>query len=216
MLVRKQQSAPDRRRPQRPRRRLNSRNGAVGIPRPPQFVSNFSATHVFRWTATTGALPGVTTDDLLNLMIVATGATTSARIIDSVRLRHIRAWAPAPAPGSAAAELAIDLAGGGTQNAFLSGRRYSDSAMGAQMAYLNIALQDGQLAGFWIQNGLTSVQIASMSLPVGTILEFTCDVKLVDTANALTGPTLVGATTGRVYGSHFNSPYVSPVGLTAL
>jgi hypothetical protein len=89
--------------------------------------------------------------------------------------------------------------------------------MGAQMAKIDCKPGSGDVAGFWVSQGISAViSLFNYSCPIGSIIDMTCDLSLVDTEAATVGPTTTGATVGRVYGRHLSNTNVTAVGLTPL
>ncbi len=196
------------------RQRRREELGLLGIPRPPSFTSTVALQHAFRWSGGGGAYT-IDTDNLLSLMVVATGATTSARIFQSVRMRRIKIWCAPPALGSAPNTIACEfIVGGNSDVNFAPSSQWSDQTMGAQMAYLDIPVPKGALAGFWLQNGMTNTSVMNLVLATGSVVEIHFDLRLIDQETAVSGPSLTGATTGRVYGRYLGSSANAPVGLT--
>lgn len=194
----------------------------TGIPRPPAFVPSLKFRHSFRWSFISGGGFAVTSDDILNWYIVATAATTSARIISALRMRRFRLWGvPASTGSSSGSALSTTISiefptTGQAGTSFAPSVTHSDQALGFQNAYLDVRTSKDYLAGWWLASGLTAQSVFNVIAPTGSILEIECDLVLVDNEATIAGPTLAGATLGRIYGGTLEgaNANITPIGLT--
>ncbi len=173
-------------------------------------------THTFRFSATNSGGYSVTSDTLLNLYLVATAATTTARLFQAVKLKRVQVWAQPPALGSAAVSVSLDWDSGTGVAAFGGSWTVSDTTSGIEPAYIDSRPPRQSVAAFWINNGQTTATLFTFSVPTGAIIDLQVSCVLIDTETPTAGQTTTGATVGRVYGCYLTSANNAPVGLTVL
>lgn len=101
---------------------------------PPSFNPTFQIDHVFRFTASGGAVDAdILYSDLQSLWVVATSATVATVLAKTVRLRKVEVWGPMP---STLIPVTVSVAFGDTGAAGTAGasgpvKLFSDTSMGA-------------------------------------------------------------------------------------
>ncbi len=185
--------------------------------KPPQFIPTVKVGHTFRFVTLSGAGYTVNSDDLLNLLLVATAATTTARLLQAVKLKRIRVWGNVPSLGSAPSTVQVEWTSGTGVASFGAAWKVSDTSQGVTSAFVDARAPKGSIADFWLQNGQTNAGVAILTFPTGAVFDFHVTCVFVDTESPTAGQTTTGATVGRVYGGTLSSGATwSPVGLTAL
>ncbi len=164
---------------------------------PPQLQSSIQVDKVIRFRATVGGASTITVSDLLDLICMATGSTAAFRVMQSVKLRAIRMWAP---PGTGT--ISIQDLGSATGLAGPS-RIVEDVALGnARPAHVEWRPARQSLQAMWQQGAQDLLEI-NYTVGTGgneTILDVHLSYIMQDGESpAAVGATVTGATTGQVY-----------------
>lgn len=210
------QSGEPRRKGKRTRRggKNRRRQLALGIPRPEQFTASYVLRNQQMRFDITNANPGsISTDFLLNSWVVASTTSSYARLLNAVRLRRVRIWGPPPSAGSTPNSISIEFIGSGIADTTLGpSMKYSDSTMGVQMAYLDVRPPRGSMAAFWLEDGISTQNIANVVYYQGCVIDLFCDLIFKDTEALSTATGLASgasATVGRPYAPGFGNTIVS-------
>ncbi len=154
---------------------------------------------------------------MLQYYVVATAATTTARIIEGARLRRVRIWGQPPALGAALTTVELDWKG-----SFSNDLKLADTSSGITPGFIDSRPPKESSASFWHDNGATSETLFIVTAPTGSTVEVEMDLFFVDDTSAISGPATTGASLGTLYGSNLVgtgqavSALTVPVGLTAL
>jgi hypothetical protein len=190
----------------------------MGIPKPVSFVPTLSFRHKFRWTFAAGYATNVSSDDILNYYLVATAATTTARIIAAARIRRISIWGQPPVLGAAPVSASIEWKGTNSNNTTVA-----DTSSGIAPAYVTSTPPKGSSPSFWWDDASTDTVLFLPTVPLGGTCDIEMDLRLVDNASAaISGPATTGATLGKIYGSTINglgaaaAGSQTPIGLNLL
>lgn len=141
----------------------------------------------------------VNANDLLNLMVMATTATTSGRLIETIRIRKIEMWAPMASdliPVTASVEFTTSAA------LQIGAKRelHSDTSMGAmRCAYVAAKPSPLSAAGQWVPSDGNTWEYMLLNCPDNTIIDLHVTMVLKNTEATSTGTAPTGATAGRVY-----------------
>ncbi len=207
-------SAP-RRRGKRGKRgaRQRARQLALGIPKPEQFTPTYVVrNHVMRYNCTT-TNSIMSTDFLLNSWVVASTSSAYARLVNAIKLKRVRIWGPAPSAGSSPNTISVEFIGSGVADTTLGpSQKFSDSTMGAQMAYLDVKPPRGSIASWWLEDGISTQTVANLVTYQGCVVDLIVDISFKDdeavsTATGLTSG--ASATVGRPYAPGLGNTIVS-------
>jgi len=184
---------------------------------PPAFTPTVrTKSHKFRFVnaAGTGG-SAINRRNLLNLLLVATSATSSVRIIEGIRLRLVEMWANPTALGSAPNTLQIEWIGENSPSTVIS-----DTSMGVLPAHVRTTPPPSSSNRWWSMSGsLETDQLFSLVLPANTIVDVTVDMRFVEQEAPTLGDIPVGATLGQLYGNYLDgstTAVLAPVGYTVL
>jgi len=204
---------------QNPRRRVragrNTRRGSAL--QPPPFVPTVQVvSHTFRFSnaAGTGG-SAINRRNLLNLILVATTATSTVRIIEGIRLSMVEMWANPPALGSAPTTLQIEWIGENSPSTVIS-----DTSMGVRPAHVRSSPPASSSNRWWSMSGSQETdQLFSLILPANTIVDVTVDMRMVEQETPTVGDIPIGATVGQLYGDYLDgniTAVLAPVGYTVI
>jgi len=183
-------------------RRANRGNGSSF---PPPLTATLQIDMVVRYEAT-GALSNtaITSQDLIDSIVVATAANAAADLPVSAKIRKVEMWAP-PAATAASVTLSIEDSQGPQGGAGPVGgpsRIRSDVSMGTNRpAHVVWRPRPGSLQALWQTNGVNNTEpLLLLTGPVGTVLDLHASWTLQDGENVQgPGAAVAGATTGRLY-----------------
>jgi len=137
------------------------------IPHPPP-VGNLNIVHStrLRFVTNTAVSSDVTFQNLLDLILVGSGATTLADLFAQVRLRRISVWSTPAIGGVSTIEIKFQ---GATAGAVGDYKVHTDSSMGIEPAYLSVKpARMSQAAQFQI----SSADIAFvLTAPTGSVVD---------------------------------------------
>lgn len=172
----------------------------LGTKNPRQLETSIQATHRFRFVANgAGSTATISRIGLIDLLCVATGATTAYRVIDAFKIKSVELWsANGLSPDSNTCEiewLATDNIGNSST--------FNDTAVGVNdVAHVFAKPPVGSIASFWNQSshGSTDVSLFRIAVPDGGLIDVVLSVILYDsdTPIAVTGA-VAGATQGKFY-----------------
>jgi hypothetical protein len=192
-MQRKFVRSQSRRKTQKPRRGLTRNTGPSALI-PPPFVPTLALMHKFRFIDSTGGSYTITRASLLNLIVTATSATTTVRLLEAVRLIKIRSWG---SPSGATIETnSIEWLGENSPSTLIS-----DSSMGVRPAHISTCPPPSSFNQWWSMSGsLETDDLFVVTTSVGTVLDITVEIRLVESEAPTAGPVPAGATIGKVYG----------------
>jgi hypothetical protein len=175
-------------------RRVLTRNAGVSALIPPPFVPTLALKHNFRFIDSTGGTYTITRASLLNLIVTATSAITTVRLLEAVRLIKIRSWG---SPSGATIETnSIEWLGENSPSTLIS-----DSSMGVRPAHISTCPPPSSSNQWWSMSGsLETDDLFVVITSVGTVLDITVEIRLVESEAPTAGPVPAGATIGKVYG----------------
>jgi len=141
--------------------------------KPPSLEASISFGRTVRFTAANSGVHSITRAQLLNLLVMTTGANTAYRICDAVKVKKIRIWGNPP--GLASAGIVPPCSVQWFSEAGPS-KIVSDVGMGSTFgAKINTAPPQMSLAGFW---SLTGTNEATVLFDIGCEAGDTIDVDL--------------------------------------
>jgi len=159
-------------------------------------MSTPSLGHKFRFKAIGAAVAyPVTRAQLLNLIQVATSATTSARVIGAARLKRVRVWSPIDVTAFAPQTISVEWAGPYSPSSI-----HSASSEGLVPAKLISRPPMGMNPSWWAISGSNETDVLfKITCPQSSIIDVDVALKLVDDEGAVAGDYLTGLTLGKVY-----------------
>jgi len=166
------------------------------IPHPPQLPSYGITRDVrLRFAATAAAVLNFTFQNLLDTILVATGATTAADLFEAVRVNSVEMWAIA-ALGTPATVICVYS--GLTVGAAGDQKTHTDTSMGVEPAHVKARpdplTQAGQFQGSSANNAFF------LHVPAGIIIDVSMTFRQpVQGAAIASQNVLVGAVAGAVY-----------------
>jgi hypothetical protein len=184
--------------------------------RVPQYVPTISLSHKFRFNSgsNTGGF-SITRKNLLNLLLVATSATTTARLIEGVRLRLVEMWTNPVALGASPTSLQLEWFGENSPSTLIS-----DVSMGVNPAHVRAEPPTSSSNQWWSMSGNQETDpLFSISVPANTIIDVAVELRLVESETPTAGDVPAGATLGQLYGDYLDglpSGKLAPDGYTAL
>lgn len=149
--------------------------------------------------------------DLFDLKCMAQAAAVANRVFGGVRLQKVQAWC-ANSAGNASNTIEIELL---TTNPYTGSRNRisSDTAMGvANVAYASIKTRSNELSGQWLAGVVgTEFPIFNITCPLGTVVDVTMVIELIDDSlGVLVTGTVAAATAGILYTRHLDSTNAAP------
>jgi hypothetical protein len=137
----------------------------------------------------------ITFQNLLDLLIMATSATTGADLFSAVRIKSVECWTTPILGTVSTVEVVFD---GNTVGAIGDQRIHTDSSMGIEPAHIIARPRPKSTAAMFQESG--AIAAFFLTVPTGTVVDVNLSFKQnmlgsgVATQNAL-----VAATTGAVY-----------------
>jgi len=176
--------------------RKPTRRGQQMIPHPPA-IHDYSIVHErrLRFVTTSAIAQSVTFQNLLDLLIMATSATTGADLFQAVRVKAVECWS-VPALGTVTTvEVVFD---GNVAGMFGDQRIHTDSSMGLEPAH--VLARPGPRTGAALFQESNANPAFFLDLPQGAVVDVLLSFKQPMLGNAFgTQNPLVGATTGAIY-----------------
>jgi hypothetical protein len=182
----------------------------------PPFIPTLKLSHKFRFlNGTNSGTFTITRARLLNLYLVATSTTTTARLMEAVRLRRVEVWTNPTALGAAPASCSLEWLG--VQG---SSTVTSDTTMGVTPAHI-VCLPPRDSSDVWwsISNTNETDPLFTLILAANSVVDVTLDLRMVEQEAPFAGDIPTGAVLGTVYGDYLDgigSAMLAPVGLTPL
>ncbi len=179
---------------------------------PRAMTSSISLSKLFRFQATTAGTYDINTNDVADLLCVATSSTAAYRLVNNFRIIAVELWGPATTGTIAQSTVQIDWDGslpGGN-------KRQTDTVLGSsQVAHLRSRPAPGSYAGLWQSGGNNS--LFRLVVPQYTIIDLTLEITLRDSGDvSAVGAAVSGATTGATYvralNSNVSTTALAPVG----
>jgi len=165
---------------------------------PPPYHPDTVVGRTFRFQAAEALdYVAVSSTDLLNLMVMAKTATTTARLIAAIKVRHVEVWGAMSSsliPVTASVEF--------TRTGDVGSKRdlFSDTSMGSNRpAYVSAKPSSKSAAGMWASTAGTAAEIFRLSCPDNSIIDVHVTMTLFNVDDAVAGPGAAGATAGTVY-----------------
>lgn len=176
--------------------RQGARGGSQMIPHPPQLPSYGITRDVrMRFQAIAAATTEITFQNLLDTVVIATGATTGADLFEAVRVNSVEVWAVAALGTPVTASVAFSGTVVGAQG---DQKLHTDTSMGIEPAHVRARpdrlTQGGQFQSSSSDNAFVLVVPAGAVIDVSLTLRQPVLGEVVATQNAL-----VAATAGTVY-----------------
>lgn len=204
--------------PRGPRRggRQQGLGGGRNRLQPPPFIPTLKLSHKFRFEsgANTGTF-SVTRANLLNLVLVATSAITTARLIEAVRLQSVEVWANPVALGAPPNNLFIEWLGENSPSTLIG-----DTGMGVRPPHVSAFPPSSSSNRWWSISGTSESDVLFiLGLPTNSVVDVTVELRMVEMETPTAGEVPAGATLGQVYGDYLDglaSGKLTPVGFTAL
>lgn len=171
---------------------------------PPNMNPQSVQTMRIRYNAQTSNVNTITGSGLLNLMCVATSATTTARIFAAVKIKELEAWSPIRISNTTTPfdPINLGLEWFGTTGSYTNSVKAFSESMGAQSAHLRTRPPKKSSSEEWINqagNFDNANTIFVVNMPEGGVLDVVFNYVLVDNESASAGPTSSGLTLGTVY-----------------
>ncbi len=170
---------------------------------PPALVASFNGTKTIRFYVVNNGTYVMQINDLLDLICVATSATTAYRLFDSVRLRKIEMWASSPSGTNNTLVSVEDINSSGVPYLTAKSQSVQDMVVGtARAAHLVYRPTAGTVQSSWFtaSNGSTA-GILSLSVPPGAVIDVTIEYTMADgnQGPSATASSITSATAGNVY-----------------
>jgi hypothetical protein len=183
---------------QKPRANRKGGRGGRGemISHPPQIPSYGITRDVrVRFESPAAVNAAITFQNLLDVFLVATGATTGFDVFDAVRVNSIEVWASAILGTAVTATVVFEGTTAGAQG---DQKIHTDTSMGIQPAHVKARPDPRTQAGQFQASSAANAFI--LEVPAGTVVDVSISLRqpLLATAVAVQNP-LVGATTGVFY-----------------
>jgi hypothetical protein len=166
------------------------------IPHPPA-IHDYSIVHErrLRFVSNGAVAQSITFQNLLDLLIMATSATTGADLFQAVRIKAVECWCT-PALGSVSTvEVVFD---GGTAGMVGDQRIHTDSSMGIEPAHVLARPAPRTGAALFQESNANAAFF--LDVPQGAVVDVLLSFKQPMLGNAVgTQNPLVAATTGAIY-----------------
>jgi len=187
---------------------------------PPPFHPTVCSVHRFRFVANSAATVTITRKNLLNLLLVATSATSTVRVIEGIRLRRVNIWsnpvigvgAAVPSPLQTAQ---LEWIGENSPSTVIS-----DTTMGVRPLHLSTSPPPSASNRWWSMSGFQETDdLFSLILPAASIVDVSVDIRFVEQEAPTAGDTPAGATLGQMYGGYLDgiaTALLTPIGLVLL
>lgn len=157
----------------------------------------------------------ITRKNLLNLVVMATAANQSNRIIEAIRLRSVEVWTSPPALGTAPASCSVEWVGSNAPSTLSS-----DTSMGVLPAHVKTKPPPRSSDQWWSMSGADETDpLFTIIAPAESIADVAVTLRFVDNEAATAGGVPAGATVGQVYYDYLDgiaSGTWAPVGVAIL
>jgi hypothetical protein len=206
---------------------LRKRNGAgLAIPKNfspndiPAIVARPYTNYRWRYKFLSAAATTISGQVLLQQILVATGTTTTTRIVAALRIREVEMWGPATlatgATPSDPFEMGVEWFGTtGSSNPSL---KVTDIAMSGDKSHVLCRVPSKSFTEDWINIGGqfdNTNTIFTLNAEQGAVVDIVVQTQLIDNEAASAGPTTSGLTLGTVYQNYLDgrgSAVLSPLG----
>ncbi len=168
------------------------------IPHPPQLRQELGQGYTFRFRAAASSSVTVTSNSLLDLLAIATAATTGNRLIGAFRLRKVECWVNSDPTSATPSVVTIT---GGINDGTGALNRVTDTSIGATQCAHAVWRPAPSDAALWYGAGSSSNLFAVATAGGIALLDVTLDLIFnvgVETTTALS-TALAGATAGVLY-----------------
>lgn len=183
--------------------------------RPPAFVPTLRLSHKFRFQNAAGSTVSITRKNLLNLIQVATSATTTIRVIEGIRLRSLELWVNPVALGSTPSTAQIEWAGENSPSTVVS-----DTSMGVLPVHIRTTPPPSSSNRWWSMSGSQETDVLfTIAVPANSVLDVIVEIRTVEQEAPVAGDIPVGAVLGTTYGNYLDGiagAAWAPVGWTVL
>jgi hypothetical protein len=162
----------------------------------PPSLGNFLVKHSVRvrYVATAAFAQAITYDNLLDLILIATAATTGATLFHRVRIRGIEMWGISAVGTPTSVSAQFNGSGTGTQG---DGKFHTDTSMGIQPAHLVARpVKDSFPDLFQNASGATAFTIEGSA---GTVIDLMLSYQQLNGLTQATGNPLIAAVAGTLY-----------------
>lgn len=183
---------------------------------PPAFRPTMSYSHKFRFYASAGSGGiNVSRKNILNLIQVATSASTTVRLFEAVRLKKVEMWSQPTALGAAPVTCQIEWIGENSPSTVTS-----DTSMGVRPAHVVSKPPQFSSNRWWCLSGQQEADtLFNLVYPANTFVDVTIDVRLVEMEAPTAGDVPAGATLGTQYGNYLDgitTALLAPIGYNVL
>jgi hypothetical protein len=190
------------------------RGGSLG--HVPPFTPTIKFSHKFRFVnGTASGTHTITRGNLLNSVLVATSTTTTVRVFEAVRVKHVEIWANPTALGSAPTSLSLEWLGPYGPSTVVS-----DTTMGVSPAHIRTTPPASSSDRWWCMSGFNETDdLFTLILPVDCVIDVTLDIRMVEQEAPTQGDSGTGLTLGQLYGDYLDgvtSGKLTPVGYTVI
>jgi len=183
---------------------------------PPPFRPTLSLPHKFRFVngANSGSF-GVARAQLLNLLLTATSAVTTVRLIQAVRLKKVEVWTNPVALGSPPTTCSVEWLGENAPSTVVS-----DISMGVRAAHVRTRPPPRSSDRWWCLSGQQENDLLfELVLPANCVIDVTVELRFVEAEAPTAGDVPAGAVLGTLYGDYLDgigSGKLSPVGYNVI
>jgi hypothetical protein len=159
------------------------------------FIPTLKVNHKFRFLNSSGSTKTITRAELLNLYCMATGTTTSSRIIEAIRVKSIEIWTNPPALGAAPLTVSVEWVGVQAPSTIIS-----DTSMGVLPAHVRTRPPPRSSDQWWSMTGQNENDpLMTIIAPAESVLDLQVAIRFVDNEAATSGDSPTGANSGQVY-----------------
>jgi len=182
---------------------------------PPSFIPDFVTGHVFRFeNVAPMSNVTVTQNNLLDLLLMASTASTSQRLVAVFKIKKVEVWGSV---GSTFVPVTVNVEF--TNTDFVAARRElrSDTSMGLRPAFVSAVPGRDSSARMWQGEG-SNRDVLAITCPAWSIIDIHMSVVFRNTESPVAGPVPTGATAGAMYCAPLtgNSAITVPIGWTVL
>jgi len=176
----------------------------------PMFKPTVAFNHKFRFAGlSTAAGVTISGKNLLNLLLVGSSTTTSARLLEGIKIKRLQIWlAPAVLGANAMTSISVEWFGYNAPSTVVS-----DTAIGVVPAKLDTRPPKSATASMWATSGGmldSTAQIGQLFTIIGTnstldiVIDLTCECSMVESESPTAGDVPAGAVAGQVYGNYLD------------
>lgn len=171
---------------------------------PPPYVPTPCLTHKFRFQVGTPGVEGqqISRGDLLNLWSVATSSTSTARVIEAIRIIDCEIWGPSTSSsaGFTSAEVSVEWLGNNAPSTI-----HDDVSMNVKPAHVYSQPPRFSSNQWWSISGSNESEVVmQITAPEYGIVDMRFEVRLMENEAATAGPIPTGATIGTFYTNYLD------------